>query len=161
MKLADTARRFRHTVTLILLAALFGAAGWPQAGYAEGPAPPPGYARIWIYRYYEPYRSLATPYVRFNGRIVGVSRQGTAFYRDVPPGDYEVTVDSEGRDVHQFARIAVAPGQQVYIETEVSKYWDCGAGARSDWCRDTFYTLLQLPRIGAAAVARLSPGGAI
>src|SRR5579883_2062695 len=79
---------------------LFVALGWiaaPQPGVAETAGPPPGYARIWVYRYDEPYVSLATPYVRFNGRIVGVSKPGAAFYRDVPPGEYYVTVDSEGR----------------------------------------------------------------
>jgi len=138
---------------------LFVALGWiaaPRPGVAETAGPPPGYARIWVYRYDEPYVSLATPYVRFNGRIVGVSKPGAAFYRDVPPGEYYVTVDSEGRDVNQFAHIAVAAGQQVYIEVEVSKYWDCSGGARGGgWCRDTFYTRLQPPRIGAFAVYAL------
>src|SRR5579883_3194828 len=128
---------------------LFVALGWiaaPRPGVAETAGPPPGYARIWVYRYDEPYVSLATPYVRFNGRIVGVSKPGAAFYRDVPPGEYYVTVDSEGRDVNQYAHIEVA----------VSKYWDCGGGARGGgWCRDTFYTRLQPPRIGAFAVYAL------
>jgi len=155
-------RRCRTGVILLLVAFL----GWvpsPRPGFAETAGPPPGYARIWIYRYDEPYVSLATPYVRFNGRIVGISQPGGAFYRDVPPGEYDVTVDSEGRDVNQFANVAAAAGQQIYIQVQVSKYWDCGGGGSSiggtGWCRDTFYTRLQLPQVGAAAIAMLSSGG--
>ncbi|HZU90212.1 MAG TPA: hypothetical protein VE993_13230 [Stellaceae bacterium] len=141
---------------ILLLLALFGWVQMPRPGLAESAGPPPGYARIWIYRYYEPYVSLATPYVRFNGRIVGVSEPGGAFYRDVPPGEYAVTVDSEGRDVNQFARVAVVPGQTLYVQVEVSKYWDCGGSPRgSTWCRDTFYTRVQPPWVGAPAVASL------
>jgi hypothetical protein len=93
-------------------------------------------------------------YVRFNGRIVGVSQPGEAFYRDVAPGDYDVTVDSPGRDVDQFARVAVAAGQQLYIQVQVSKLWDCSGSAMAS-CRDTFYTRVQPPQIGAAAIASL------
>src|SRR5690348_192859 len=43
------------------------------AEYWGGVAPlPPGMARIWIYRDYEPYQTLARPCVRVNGAIVGI-----------------------------------------------------------------------------------------
>jgi hypothetical protein len=158
MRIPSTLARLCRTGTMVLLLAFLGWVQAPQPGLAATAGPPPGYARIWVYRYYEPYVSLATPYVRFNGRIVGVSEPGAAFYRDVPPGEYYVTVDSEGRDVNQFAHIAVVPGQTVYIEVEVSKYWDCGGGIKGDgWCRDTFYTREQSPQVGAAAIASLQP----
>jgi hypothetical protein len=128
----------------------------PALGAAIPAGPPPGYARIWIYRLDEPYVSLARPYVRFNSRIVGISELGGAFYRDVAPGKYDVTVDSAGRDVNQFVDVELAAGQQVYIEVQVLRYWDCG-GPDSDgdeWCQPTFYTRLQFPRVGAAAIAK-------
>jgi hypothetical protein len=152
-----------RTGVILLLVAFLGWAPSPRPGFAETAGPPPGYARIWIYRYDEPYVSLATPYIRFNGRIVGVSQPGGAFYRDVPPGEYDVTVDSEGRDVNQFANVAVIAGQQIYIQVQVSNTWECGGGGGSrggtGWCRDTFYTRLQLPQVGAAAIAMLSSNG--
>jgi hypothetical protein len=157
MRLPYALGRLCRTGTLILTIAFFG---WLQASQpsfaatAVGP-PPPGYGRIWIYRSYEPYISLATPYVLFNGRIVGVSEPGAAFYRDVLPGDYHITVQSEGRDVNQFVTVGVAPGQQVYVKVEVSKFWDCGGGPGAGWCHPTFYTRLQLPQVGATAVASL------
>ena len=55
-------------------------------------------ARIWFYREMAPYSSLATPYVRLNGVIAGVSQPGGSSYRDVPPGHYHLSVDSYGVD---------------------------------------------------------------
>jgi hypothetical protein len=115
--------------------------------------PPPGYGRIWLYRDYQPYVTLARPYVRFNGRAVGISEPGGAFYRDVPPGRYEVSVDSGSHDVNQFARVTVVAGQQLYIEVDALRYSNCASGARSGSCRPTFYTRLRPPQIAAAAIA--------
>jgi hypothetical protein len=138
-----------------MLAALFVCGLLSQAGTAATlGGPPPGYARIWLYRLDEPYVSLARPYVRFNGRVVGISEPGGAFYRDVAPGEYYVTVDSEGRDVNQFARAAVVASQQIYIEVQALEYWDCGGPDKEgEWCWPTFYTRLQLPQTAAAAIA--------
>jgi hypothetical protein len=154
------ARRPCRAAAMSVLAVLFVWAFLSPAGAATAPGgPPPGYARIWLYRYYEPYESLATPYVRFNGAIVGISQPGGSFYRDVAPGEYEITVDSLGRDVDQFARVGVAAGQQIYIQVQVSRYWDCGGGGErgggGGWCRPTFYTRLQLPQVAEAAIAHM------
>ena len=117
--------------------------------------PPQGYARIWVYREDEPYVSLDRPYVRFNGAIVAISELGGAFYRDVAPGGYYVTVDSVGSDENQFVQVGAAAGQQIYIEVQVLQYWACeGYGMHSHWCAPTFYTRLQSPQVGAAAIAR-------
>ena len=68
----------------------------PVASTTASNVPPPGMARIWWYRALEPYSSLATPYVRMNGAIAGVSQPGGAFYNDVPPGHYHLSVDTIG-----------------------------------------------------------------
>jgi hypothetical protein len=151
---ARFARRWCRAAALGMLAALVACA--PRLPAAAPPiqsAPPPGYARIWIYRLDEPYQSLDRPYVRFNGRIIGISELGGAFYRDVAPGQYYITVDSLGRDVNQFARVDAAAGQRIYIEVQVLRYWDCSGPDLRAWCWPTFYTRLQLPQVGAAAVA--------
>jgi uncharacterized protein DUF2846 len=158
------ARRLSRAAVMGLLAALLVGGLLSSAGAAVVPGgPPPGYARIWVYRYYEPYESLATPSVRFNGAIIGISEPGGSFYRDVAPGEYDVTVDSLGRDVNQFARVDVAAGQQIYIQVQVSRYWDCGGGGGDrgggDWCRPTFYTRLQLPDVAASAIAHMPSYG--
>lgn len=150
------ARCLGRTAATGMLAAVTVCALLQSAGAATAQGgPPPGYARIWLYREYEPYESLATPYIRFNDQIVAISEPGGAFYRDVAPGEYYVTVDSEGRDVNQFAHVAAVAGQQIYLQVQVSRYWDCGGGGRDggSWCRPTFYTRLQLPEVAAAAIA--------
>jgi hypothetical protein len=117
----------------------------------------PGMVRIWIFREYEPYESLATPYVRLNGAVVGVSQPGGVFYRDVPTGTYTVTVDSTGTDTNQFATVSLAPGQQAFIKVLVSDNWDSGGGGdrTGGWARDTFYTWQIEPQAAAAEIARL------
>jgi hypothetical protein len=117
----------------------------------------PGMTRIWIFREYEPYESLATPYVRLNGAIVGVSQPGGVFYRDVPAGTYTVTVDSIGTDVNQFATISLAPGQEAFVKVLVSGSWDSGGGSdrTGGWARDTFYTWQIEPQAAEAEIAHL------
>jgi hypothetical protein len=150
------ARPARRAAALGLLAALFVCGLLlPAVAAAIAGGPPPGYARIWVYREYEPSVSLDRPYVRFNGRIVGIAELDGAFYRDVAPGEYHVTVDTVGRDVNQFVRVAAAAGQQIYIEVQVLQYWACeGYQMQTPWCPPTFYTRLQSPQVGAAAIAR-------
>src|SRR5215469_9131530 len=102
-------RHSRRVPALGLLAALFVCGLLLPAMAATIPGgPPPGYARIWVYRLDEPSVSLDPAYVRFNGRIVGIAELGGAFYRDVRPSEYYVTVDTLGRDVNQFVRVGAA-----------------------------------------------------
>ena len=79
---------------------------------------PPGYARVWILRQYEPSESLRTPVMYINGASIGASQPGTIFYRDLPAGAYQVTVDSCTKDVGQDANLNLAPGMQVYLEIQ-------------------------------------------
>jgi hypothetical protein len=136
----------------VLLLVLFGL-GQPASGRAAPAAavPPPGMARIWIYRDYEPYASLARPYVRLNGQITGISEPGGAFYRDVRPGLYDVTVDSDGYDYDQFPRIGVVAGQQIFLKVYVDPFWYSGW----NWRRDTFYVREELPQAAAPEIARM------
>src|SRR5579864_3208187 len=154
--------RFGGAVLLLALTSI-GLAPWDLA-LAEVANPPglapvsPGMARIWIYRDYEPYQSLARPYVRLNGAIAGISEPGGAFYRDVAPGTYMATVDSVGTDVQQFVSLAVAAGQQIYVKVLASASWDSGgSGERggSGWARDTFYTWQIRPQAAEPEIARM------
>ena len=81
------------------------------------PSIPNGAARIWFYRDYEPSETLARPYVRLNQQIFGISEPGGAFYRDVAPAHYSVTVDTAGRDVNQFPEVDLGAGQQAYARS--------------------------------------------
>lgn len=151
------ARQLYHAVALALLLVAVGAvAPPPSLAATEAAALAPGMARIWVYREYEPYVTLDRPYVRFNGKVVAISEPGGAFYRDVPAGTYRITVDSQGRDVYQFATVSVAPGQQIYIKVEALRDWDSGGGGSGGyWFHPTFYTRLQLPQVALAEIARV------
>jgi hypothetical protein len=158
------ARRFRLGGAVLLLA--LTSMGLAPRGLALAPvtnAPglaslSPGTARLWIYRDYEPYQTLARPYARLNGAIAGISEPGGVFYRDIAPGTYVVTVDCYGTDVNQFVSLAVAAGQQVFVKVLASASWDAGGGGErsgSGWARDTFYTRQIQPEVAAAEIARV------
>lgn len=145
-------RRLRRGRVALLLALI------PLAPFAMAQTPAPNAGRIWIYRDYEPFLSLAQPYVRLNGAIVGVSVPGRAFYRDVAPGAYAVTADSDGTAPNQFVTVVVAPGQQVFVKVLSDINWDSGGGGGrfgGGWRRDTFYTWQIQPQAAAAEIAQL------
>jgi hypothetical protein len=159
-RISDAARRLcRGGAAAAAILLLAGALSLPSRAAPPGPvsgAPAAGMGRIWIYRDYEPYETLARPYVRLNGAVAGISEPGGSFYRDVPPGTYQVTVDSDGEDVNQFVTIIVAPAETAYIKVESLRGWDSGGGGNrggGGWARDTFYTRLIPPELGQAEIA--------
>jgi hypothetical protein len=105
------------------------------------PSAPAGTARIWIYRNDGPNEIQASPYLRLNGRVAGISEPDGAFYRDVTPGRYVVTVDSylDGY-VRQFASVDLAAGQEAYFKV-LSMVRD-KSGGEAGFVRDIFYTRL-------------------
>jgi hypothetical protein len=108
---------FRWVLPLCAAMLLFAPPFYAQAPAAPPTAsnvPPPGMARIWWYREMQPYSSLATPYVRMNGAIAGVSQPGGAFYVDVPPGHYHLSADTIGVDFGQTKDVDLMPGMQLF-----------------------------------------------
>ena len=125
--------------TLFLVAA--GCTQLPPTRSVAIPAIPAGAARVWFYRDYEPHETSARPYVRLNEQIAGISEPWGAFYRDVAPNHYSITVDSAGRDVKQFADADLAAGQEAYAKIVSLRSWlddDCLAWGGCD----TFYVWL-------------------
>jgi hypothetical protein len=52
-----------------------------------------------------------------NSQIIGVVQPNGAFYRDVPPRHYSVTVDSYGVPYpNQFAQVDLGAGQEAFVE---------------------------------------------
>ena len=148
------AHRWRGAATAFLLIAT-SCAQLPPTSSVVIPPIPSGVARLWFYRDYEPYETLARPYVRLNDQVFGISEPGGAFYRDVPPAHYSITVDSAGRDVNQFAAVDLAVGQESYAKVLSLRSWlddDC-----EPWggC-DTFYVRL-MPADPARAAIAASP----
>jgi hypothetical protein len=149
----DALRWYRNASIIGLLVALCGCGNLPPTSAVTIPPVPPGAARVWFYREDLPYVAQERPYVRMNDAVVGISENGGAFYRDVAPGEYYVTVDSYGVDINQFPRIALVPGQTIYLQVLGSRYWASG-GASSHWLRPTFYVWVMPNNLGAQAVAR-------
>ena len=141
-----------RVATAILLAAA-GCAQLPPTSSVMIPPIPTGAARVWFYRDCEPYETLARPYVRLNEQIVGISEPGGAFYRDVPPARYSITVVTAGRDVNQFADIDLGAGQQAYAKVLSLRSWladDCLAWGGCD----TFYVRLMRAEAARPAIDR-------
>jgi hypothetical protein len=134
----------------------------PAAAVAQPPAapylnagPPPGMARIWFFRDLNPNETLAMAYIRLNGAVAGVSEAGGAFYRDVAPGRYHISVDSYVEDRHNEADVALAPGMEAYAKVlPLDDLVQGGGGAvGGGYRRNTFVVWLYPPEVGRAAVA--------
>jgi hypothetical protein len=118
---------------------------------AAGQPVPPGQARIWFYRDWLPSESLNLANIDVNGSYFGSVANGSAFYRDVPPGHYHIAPVSYNRDFNQNRDVDLAPGQQVYVKILSLQHWD---GACRQCLRDTFYAWLIPPQIAQAEIAR-------
>jgi hypothetical protein len=91
-----------------------------------------------------------------NQAIVAVSQIGGASYRDVPPGQYFVTVDSYLTAPDQTRNVYLFPGQQTYFKIVCLRNWVSGGGIRNDsgYMRDMFYVWDIPPEIAQGDVAR-------
>jgi len=145
--------RWRRAAAGLLLAAA-SCAQLPPTSSVAIPSIPAGAARLWFYRDYEPYETLARPYVRLNEQIVGISEPGGAFYRDVAPAHYSIRVDSAGRDFNQVADAELAAGQEVYAKVISLRSWlDDDNCILWSGC-DTFYVWLIRPEEARPAIGK-------
>ncbi|MBV8122203.1 MAG: hypothetical protein JO081_19960 [Alphaproteobacteria bacterium] len=136
-----------------LFAALCACVTQPTTGSVAIPKIPANMARAWFYREDEPYNGLARPYVRMNGATVGIAELGGAFYRDVSPGAYYVTVDSYRRFINQFPHVYLIRGETAYFQVfEASA--SSNVGAMRNFARPSFYVWVMPTEIAAPEVAR-------
>lgn len=99
-------------------------------------------ARLFIYRDYEPYESLARPYLYLNGQRIGISEPGGVLFRDVVPGTYLISVDSVGVYPNQFKTLAMRAGETYYAKITSLRSWMSGGGLIDDYEADTFVVAL-------------------
>ena len=146
----------------VLMLTAAGCAEPPSTAQVASIAPPPpaveaalpvaaGQARIWFYRTWLPSESLNLANIDVNGSYYGSVANGSAFYRDVPPGHYHIAPVSYNRDFNQDRDVDIAPGQQLYIKILSSESWD---GACRNCVRDTFYAWLIPQEVAQAEIAR-------
>lgn len=128
----------RLSLTLVLLLA---ACTMPYDGMVlRGPLPPqpPGTARLVLYRPLTYYDTTAMTTVYFNGAPVGVSQVGSVFYRDVAPGQYDISVWSPGVYPNQFKSVVVAAGDSFYARIDTLPKPPCAIPRVGGECADTF-----------------------
>jgi hypothetical protein len=145
--IAPRPRRWLHWAGALLLAV--SSCATPPPPTAQLPVPA-GHARMWFYRTWLPSESLNLTNIDVNGSYFGSVANGTAFYRDVPPGHYYIAPESYNRDFNQNRDVYLAPGQQVYVKILSSQSWD---GACRSCVRDTFYAWVIPPQIAQAEIA--------
>jgi hypothetical protein len=146
-----TARWARSFGAIAAFAALGGCVAPPTTGTVAIPKIPAGMARVWFYREDLPYNGLDRTYVRMNAAVVGISELGGAFYRDVSPGAYYVTVDTYRHFVNQFPHVDLLTGKMAYFQIfEVGG----GAGAWRNYTRPSFYVWVMPATVAEPAIAR-------
>ena len=117
-------------------------------------APPPGQGRIWFYRLWAPSESLNAANIDVNGVYLGSVEPGSAFYRDVAPGVYQIVPQNQYFDYNQNTNVVVVPGQQVFIAVlDLSSWANAVSGAQRAVHRDSWYARLVPPQYGLAQIA--------
>jgi hypothetical protein len=154
-------RRLLQSAGVILLLGMAACASPPMTASVAIPPIPAGEARVWFYRPVDAYDSLSTPYIRMNGAIVGISLPNGASYRDVAAGQYQIAVDSYGKDFGQDQDVVLVPGQELFVKVVSLRSWiqgggngGSGEGGGGDYSRDTYYVRLIPPEVARADVAR-------
>jgi hypothetical protein len=95
-------------------------------------------ARVYFYRAFEPYESLARPMIYLNAKSLAVSEPGGVLWRDVEPGAYEISVFSPGIYPNQFKDVLLRPGDTLYVRIDSLRNWYRGF----NWEKDTFVVSL-------------------
>jgi Protein of unknown function (DUF2846) len=154
----DPARRPRRWLQwasgLLLIAASCAESPGSAQVAASAPPVPPGQARVWFYRPLEPSESLNLALVDMNGSYAGAVANGSAFYRDVPPGHYRIAPQSFSHDINQDRNVDIAAGQQLYIKIVSLVAWGSGNSASKNFQRDAFYAWLIPPEVAQMEMAR-------
>jgi hypothetical protein len=121
-------RRCGAATALLRVAANCTQSSWTSS--AAIPPSPAGDARLWFFRDSRPRETQTSPCLRLNGQIVGISQHNGAFYRDVAPGHYAVTIHRYlSTDFGQFADIDLTVGQEAHVKVLAQGHWVGGQRA--------------------------------
>jgi len=97
--------------------------------FAQPASPPsPDKARVFFYRLPPQGGTMIWTAVYLNGEHVGDSGAGSYFWRDVPPGSYEITLRSQGTLPGQFQTATVRAGDTVYVRITSLNYFGLAGG---------------------------------
>jgi hypothetical protein len=147
-------RWLRGGIATALMLFAAGAAVAQPAQPTTAPVPP-GEARVWFYRVFFPDDTGGMPAVSMNGNTVGYARAGWSFYRDVPAGNYHVTVQTFGVEVDPAKDLTLAPGAEVYLAIQSDPTW---VADRPGFRRPTYWVDIEPPQIAAIHFAQAQLG---
>jgi hypothetical protein len=154
MRMLRVCGGFAGAAWLALAGCAMQPSGPPQVSPGAAPPIPPGQARLWFYRDYQPSVSFNFANINVNGaRMVSVAATGPGVYRDVPPGQYRILPDDYVSAPNQGTTVTVGPGDLVYLQIEDNPIvW----GDMSVFQKDVF-TVRPVPPAQALAQIAVSP----
>jgi hypothetical protein len=124
--------------SLVLLGACSGQIREPVFASITTPLVAADLVRVYFYRAFEPYESLARPAICLDGKALAVSEPGGVLFRDVEPGAHEISVFSPGIYPNQFKNVILRRGDTLYVRVESLRNWYRGF----NWEKDTFVVSL-------------------
>lgn len=146
--------RLRYWVNAASLLLMLSATACATQSAPQVAAPPPGQARIWFYRLWDPSESLNLANIDVNGVYVGSVEPGGAFYRDILPGTYHIAPQNRYLDYGQNTNVAVVSGQQIFIKVlDLSSWANAVSGGQFYVRRDAWYARLVPPQYALAEMA--------
>ena len=126
-------RRYRLTistvVSLCFLALIACAQTGPTVSQAQVPPAKPGTARVWFLRGSispNPAVQAFAPMIYAKGAPVAPIPQGSEFFRDFAPGNYEFTVQPFGLPTAQATSLQLAPGTEYFLDVDWIASWTQG-----------------------------------
>jgi len=146
--------RLRDWVNAAVFMLLLSATACAIPSAPQVTAPPPGQARIWFYRVWNPSESLNVANIDVNGVYVGSVEAGGAIYRDVAPGLYHIVPQNQYFDYNQNTTVVVVPGEQVFIAVlDLSSWANAVSGGQWYVHRDAWYVRLVPPQYALVQIA--------
>jgi hypothetical protein len=114
---------------LLVLGACAGPPREPAFASVALPPVPADKARIFFYRFSQPYESLLLSPIYLNRREAAVSVPGEVSTLDVAPAEYELYVYSRYDFPNSFKHVDLRPGDALYVRVDAMRNWagDCFA----------------------------------
>jgi len=156
------ARIFRSVRAVLAgIALLLAGCVTPPGPLLSGPLPPPppGTARLVIYRDLDYYATQSMPTVYLNSQPAGISENGAVFYRDVAPGAYTISVAPSLPYPNQFKTVVVKPGDVFYAQIAPLPLTGGRFNVNARDYGDTFIVTLRDPATAASETQGLRVSG--
>ena len=115
------------------------------------PPVPADKARIFFYRFAQPYESLALSPIYVDRREAAVSVPGEISTLDVVAAEHEIYVYSRNDFLDPYKHVALRPGDTLYVRVDATKNW--GGDCFAEW--PTFVARLVPPEQARAEMAGL------